>query len=97
MNQTKVREYCVKYKSYPKNGPRVQYRNPSYPGCSDSFFCPGFRTRLTWRETVRQVGTICLSVSLAAVDESKWGLLAVEPVQTSWGVARLFIHEKIAA
>ena len=44
-----------------------------------------------------QVGAICLSVSLAAVDNDKWGLLAVEPVQTSWGSTKLYIHEKLVA
>lgn len=44
-----------------------------------------------------QVGAICLSVSLAAVDDEKWGLLAVEPIDTSWGSTKLFIHEKLAA
>ncbi|CAN0290255.1 unnamed protein product, partial [Ectocarpus sp. 13 AM-2016] len=44
-----------------------------------------------------KVGAIALSVSLAAVNDDKWGLLAVEQIKTSWGVANLYIHEKIAA
>ncbi len=44
-----------------------------------------------------QVGAICLSVSLPAVDDDKWGLLAVEQIRTSWGSAKLYIHEKLAA
>lgn len=44
-----------------------------------------------------QVGAICLSVSLAAVDDEKWGLLAIEPVNTSWGSTKLYIHEKLVA
>eukprot|EP00903_Cladosiphon_okamuranus_P018369 g16898.t1 len=44
-----------------------------------------------------KVGAICLSVSLSAVDDEKWGLLAVEPVNTSWGSTKLYIHEKLVA
>ncbi|CAM9789346.1 unnamed protein product [Ectocarpus sp. 6 AP-2014] len=44
-----------------------------------------------------KVGAIALSVSLAAVNEDKWGLLAVEQIKTSWGSANLYIHEKLAA
>eukprot|EP00752_Nemacystus_decipiens_P015160 g13505.t1 len=44
-----------------------------------------------------KVGAICLSVSLAAVDNEKWGLLAVEPIQTSWGSTKLYVHEKLVA
>lgn len=44
-----------------------------------------------------QVGAICLSASIAAVDDDKWGLLAVENVTTSWGSTKLHVHEKLAA
>ncbi|CAM9697476.1 unnamed protein product [Ectocarpus sp. 12 AP-2014] len=44
-----------------------------------------------------KVGAIALSVSLAAVNDDKWGLLAVEQIKTSWGSANLYIHEKIAS
>lgn len=50
-----------------------------------------------FRPACVQVGAICLSVSLAAVDDDKWGLLAVEHIDTSWGATKLYIHEKIAA
>ncbi|CAM9170214.1 unnamed protein product [Ectocarpus fasciculatus] len=44
-----------------------------------------------------KVGAIALSVSLAAVNDDKWGLLAMEQIKTSWGSANLYIHEKLAA
>ncbi|CAM9111967.1 unnamed protein product, partial [Hapterophycus canaliculatus] len=44
-----------------------------------------------------RVGAICVSASIAAVDDDKWGLLAVEKIITSWGSTKLYIHEKLAA
>ncbi|CAM9173767.1 unnamed protein product [Chrysoparadoxa australica] len=44
-----------------------------------------------------KVGALAISAGVPAVLPDKWGLLAEEEVQTTWGLAPLFIHEKLAA
>lgn len=41
-------------------------------------------------------GSLCISISRPAVGDALWGLLGREAIQTSWGLAQVYLHEKLA-